>query len=88
VAEERVSSVEDLLRKDESDPRGTVRIDARQLKEMLAGPEPPLVLDVRSRSSYEKDPEGIPGGVRVSPDRVEAWTEGRTPERLIVTYCT
>ncbi len=88
VAEERVSSVEDLLRKDESDPRGAVRIDARQLKEMLAGPEPPLVLDVRSRSSYEKDPEGIPGGVRVSPDRVEAWAEERTPDRPIVTYCT
>jgi NhaP-type Na+/H+ or K+/H+ antiporter len=88
VAEERVSSVEGLLRREEADAGAVARVEPRQLVAMLAGPDPPLVLDVRSRSSYEKDPAGIAGGVRVAPDRVDEWAAERTPERPIVTYCT
>jgi rhodanese-related sulfurtransferase len=63
-------------------------IEARDLARRLAGPNPPLVLDVRSRSSYEKDPEGIPGDVRVPPDEVESWAAKRTRDQSIVAYCT
>ena len=49
---------------------------------------PPLILDVRSRSSYEKDPVGIPGDVRVPPDEVESWAAKRVRDQSIVAYCT
>jgi rhodanese-related sulfurtransferase len=50
---------------------------------------PPLILDVRSRSSYEKEPAGgIPGSVRVPPDEVENWAAKQARDRAIVAYCT
>jgi sodium/hydrogen antiporter len=85
--EERVSTATEML-------SGAVKaldvplIEAAELVERLAGPNPPLVLDVRSRSSVEKDPEGIPGDVRVPPDEVESWAAKRKPDRPIVAYCT
>ncbi|HJW14094.1 MAG TPA: cation:proton antiporter, partial [Thermoanaerobaculia bacterium] len=71
LAEERVSTAADLLRGEEVKKDGSPLIEAPELVKRLSGPDPPLVLDVRSRSSFEKDPEGIPGGVRVPPDEVE-----------------
>ncbi len=62
LAEERVSSAADLLRS------GTVRVDelstipARALLPWITTSDLPLILDVRSRSSYEKDPRRNPGG--------------------------
>lgn len=40
---------------------------------MLEGDGPPVVLDVRTRSQYEKDERRIPGAVRVRSDEVEEW---------------
>jgi rhodanese-related sulfurtransferase len=65
-----------------------VRMEAAELVKRMAGPNPPIVLDVRSRSSYEKDPEGIPGEIRLSPDQVANWAAKRTRDQLIVAYCT
>lgn len=88
LAEERVSTAAGLLRAEEVEKDGSAVIDASELARRLSGPDPPLVLDVRSRSSFEKDPEGIPGGVRVPPDEVESWAAKRKPDRPIVAYCT
>ena len=89
LAEERMSSAADLLRS------GTVRttagppmVEARDLLPWRATDELPLILDVRSRSSYEKDPVGIPGDVRVPPDEVETWAAPHPRDRAIVAYCT
>jgi sodium/hydrogen antiporter len=88
LAEERVSTASEMLRS------GAIKVDevpmigGPELVQRLAGPDPPVVLDVRSRSSFEKDPEGIPGDVRVPPDQVEAWAMKRKPDRPIVAYCT
>ena len=55
----------------------------------LRGEEPPpLILDVRSRSSYERDGAQIPSSVRVLPDRVSEWDPGDMRVRLSVAYCT
>ena len=88
LAEERVSTASGLLQKAKSEPRDTPLVEPAELARRLAGPDPPLILDVRSRSSYEKDPEGIPGDVRVPPDTVEQWAAKEKPVRPIVTYCT
>jgi NhaP-type Na+/H+ or K+/H+ antiporter len=86
LAEERVSTASGLLRA--SEPEEVERIGPEELARRLAGDRPPIVLDVRSRSSHEKHPEGIPGGVRVLPDRVEEWAARQTRDRAIVAYCT
>ncbi len=88
LAEERVSTARELLRADASEKGEAPVIDPLQLVERLSGPDSPIVLDVRSRSSYEKDPAGIPGSIRVPPDEVESWAAKRERDRWIVAYCT
>ena len=88
LAEERVSSAADLLRSGTVVTAGTPTVEPRDLLPWRATDELPLILDVRSRSSYEKDPAGIPGDVRVPPDEVEAWAVRRPREQPIVAYCT
>ncbi len=86
LAEERVSTASGLL--GASEPEEVERIGPEELARRLAGDRPPIVLDVRSRSSYEKHPAGIPGGVRVLPDQVEEWAARQTRDKSIVAYCT
>ncbi len=58
-------------------------------------PEAPIVLDVRSRSQYERDGQRIPGDVRVPTDEIENWAarwladhpDGEPKERPIAAYC-
>jgi rhodanese-related sulfurtransferase len=67
---------------------GVPRISPEELAARQESSNPPIVLDVRSRSSYERDRAQIPGSERVTPDRVGEWAVGRSPQRSIVTYCT
>lgn len=69
-------------------PGEAPRITAAELAEMLDGPDPPLVVDVRSRGGYARDPFRIPGAVRVRPDEVAEWGREQDPDRLIALYCT
>jgi sodium/hydrogen antiporter len=64
------------------------RIGVQELAALLDSADPPIVLDVRTHSSYDLDPARIPGSVRVEPDRVADWAAGQSHERSIVTYCT
>lgn len=62
----------------------------------LEGLNPPIILDVRTRSQYERNGTRIPGRVRVMPDAVEDWVvryiaehlEGEPHFRPIAAYCT
>jgi NhaP-type Na+/H+ or K+/H+ antiporter len=64
------------------------RITAAELAELLDGPEPPLVVDVRTRGAYARDPHRIPGSVSVRPDEVADWGREQERDRLIALYCT
>ena len=74
----------------------TPRISPAELAGMLDGDDPPVVLDVRTRSQYEKDERQIPGAVRVRSDEVEEWArrwedehQGSQVEgQRVVAYCT
>jgi sodium/hydrogen antiporter len=74
----------------------TPRITPDELAQQLEGPSPPIVLDVRSRSQYDRDGQRIPGDVRVPTDEVEDWAarwladhpDGEPKERPIAAYCT
>lgn len=87
LAEEREGTASGLFRHD-GQPASVPRISVDELAARLDGPEPPIVLDVRSRSSYDADGARIPGSVRVLPDQVALWAEGRSRERPVVAYCT
>jgi NhaP-type Na+/H+ or K+/H+ antiporter len=88
LAEERTSTPGGLFGRGGGE--AVPRIGADELARRLAGPDPPLVLDTRSRSEYARDRSRIPGSLRVLPDRVAEWADAH-PEahaRPVVTYCT
>ena len=65
------------------------RMTAVELHERLQPDDPTVILiDVRSRSSYESDGVRIPGDVRVRPDETLRWAAAAAPDRLVVAYCT
>jgi sodium/hydrogen antiporter len=74
----------------------TPRIKPEELARELEGTNPPIILDVRTRSQYERDKTQIPGSVRVPTDRVEEWArhliaenpDGEPFVRPVATYCT
>ncbi len=47
-----------------------------------------MVLDVRSRSGYLRDPYRIPGAQRVRPDEIPEWARQNEADKLVVLYCT
>lgn len=85
LAEERASDFPDLF---EPEPTGVPRITAEELAAQLAGPQPPLVLDVRARAAHDAEEGQIPGSLRVPPDQIADWATHQQPNRSIVTYCT
>jgi NhaP-type Na+/H+ or K+/H+ antiporter len=85
LAEEREGTAVGLF---QGDPTAVPRITPQALAEQLAGPHPPVVLDVRVRAQYDQDAYQIPGSVPVLPDQVEAWANTEPPRRAVVAYCT
>jgi rhodanese-related sulfurtransferase len=85
LAEEREGTATGLFERDATD---FTRITPRELAARLSGPEPPVVLDVRTRGQYHNDPGQIPGSVRVLPDHVEEWVAKASRARSVVAYCT
>jgi NhaP-type Na+/H+ or K+/H+ antiporter len=73
----------------------SIRISPEQLSEMLGDEDPPIVLDVRTRSQYEQDRSRVPGAVRIAPDEVDGWAREQEQEygsqvegQRVVAYCT
>jgi sodium/hydrogen antiporter len=85
LAEEREATAAGLFRQ-ATGP--APRVTPGELATRLANDDAPIVLDVRSRSSYDHDRARIPGDVRVPPDTVTEWAAGQPRERPIITYCT
>ena len=66
-------------------------VTPEELHELVGETNPPLILDVRSRSTYLNDGSGVPGSLRVLPDQASEWAASHSPdnsEKLVVTYCT
>lgn len=79
----------------EGDASSSIRTKSERLAEMLKDEEPPIVLDVRTRSQYELDNTRIPGAERVAPHQIEEWVQEREEAygsqvegQRIVAYCT
>ncbi len=57
------------------------------LEALLAGRDPPTVLDVRREQAFEEDPRMLPGAVRVPPEDVVAWADRLGSPVEVVVYC-
>jgi membrane protein DedA with SNARE-associated domain len=64
------------------------RITVGELKAMFEREEAPVVLDVRTRSSQERDPRRIPTATVTHADDLDRTIEAISPDREIVLYCT
>ena len=84
-AEDRESTAAGLFEHDEKE---VPRIVPETLHTILGDLPPPIILDVRSRSSYDHDAAQIPGSLRVLPDRVTTWAANQPRNKLMVAYCT
>jgi sodium/hydrogen antiporter len=93
LQEEREGTAAGLF---EGPARETPRIKPEVLVKEMEGTNPPIILDVRTRSQYERDKTQIPGSVRVPTDRLEDWArrliaenpDGEPFLRPVATYCT
>jgi NhaP-type Na+/H+ or K+/H+ antiporter len=85
LAEERAGTAAELFTQT---PDDVPRVPPAELAQRLATADPPLILDVRSRSEYDRDGVRIPGSVRVLPDQVAEWAADRLRDQPFVLYCT
>ena len=69
-------------------PDEVPRITTDALNELLNSADPPLVLDVRTRSAYEHDGARIAGSRRVVPDAINDWAPSLPLDRRVIAYCT
>ena len=84
-AEERESTAAGLFGHAEGE---VPRVSPEELNSLMASREPVIVLDVRTRSSYDHDGFHIPGDTRLLPDDVVEWGADYTGKGLVVAYCT
>ena len=62
------------------------RISKDELKAKL-GSSDIVLLDVRSKTDWEKSDEKIPGAVRMDPQTVDVWAGTLPKDKEIVLYC-
>ena len=67
---------------------GLARISAVELRDLVDDGRDPLILDVRSKLSYESDPRIIPGAVRFHLGELDEKLGGIARDRELILYCT
>jgi NhaP-type Na+/H+ or K+/H+ antiporter len=88
LPEEQESTIAGVFRRLPVSADEVPRISARDLKAALNARERPVILDVRARNGYAKDPFKIPGAIPLPPDEVADWGREADRDRLIALYCT
>ena len=63
------------------------RVSVDELSELMSGTNPPVILDIRARASYDHNGSLIPGSVRVLPDQILEWAADLPEDRMVVAYC-
>jgi membrane protein DedA with SNARE-associated domain/rhodanese-related sulfurtransferase len=67
--------------------RAMPRVEVHELRELLQGEEPPLVVDVRAAPSLDIDARRIPGARHVELHDIASLKDELHPERDIVVFC-
>ena len=70
--------------------RNRFRIRPSEVAKLIEASPPPVILDVRDRSTYDKSPVRIANARHVPPDQLETSVVALAiaPERTVVAYCT
>ncbi len=63
-------------------------VEPKELAERLIEPDPPLIIDVRTRASYDHEQTRIPDSVRVLPDGVVEYVDQHSPGRDVIAHCS
>jgi len=82
--EEREATVAGLFGQHESE---VPRISIDELAEWMASPEPPMIIDVRARASYEPDKAEFTGSIWVVPYEVLGLASDCPDDKFVVAYC-
>ncbi len=85
LEEERTSTAAGLF---QHSPTGDHKMTPDELANLLNSENPPIILDVRSRSQFAEDPRQIHGSIRVLPDQISEWIRANPTDRQILAYCT
>jgi NhaP-type Na+/H+ or K+/H+ antiporter len=85
LAEERETTVAGLFGSHDGE---VPMVEAQELAEWLTEPDPPLIIDVRTRASYDHDRIRIPDSVRVLPDGVVEYIDQHPPGGDVIAYCS
>jgi rhodanese-related sulfurtransferase len=65
----------------------TNSVDIKELHQLLAGDNVPILLDVRRKTDYEATAHKIPGAIWRDPEKIDAWVGDLPPGRPTVVYC-
>jgi S1-C subfamily serine protease len=69
--------------------RNRFRVRPSEVMQLIEGPEPPLILDVRAADEYARSPVRIPRSVRAPLDTLlDRSAVSADPARVLVAYCT
>ena len=89
LEEERESRVAGLFGEHDGD---VWMVTPQELAARLSQQDPPVVVDVRARASYNHDETRIPGSLRVLPDQIREWAATAAEDGLAheeyVAYCS
>ena len=62
-------------------------ISTTQLNQLLHSENSPVVVDVRKKPAFDKDPGTLPGATRQNHEEVAIWAETLPRDQNIVIYC-
>lgn len=62
-------------------------LSSAELAAALAGPVPPLVIDVRREPAWHEAADRLPCALRRAPDKVADWAGSLPASRPVVVYC-
>jgi serine protease Do len=70
--------------------RNRFRVKPSEVARLLESSSPPVILDVRESTTYEKSPVRLPNAIHVPPQALATGTARLdvAPERTLVAYCT
>ncbi|MEZ4569235.1 MAG: cation:proton antiporter [Thermomicrobiales bacterium] len=85
LEEERSGTASDLF-VEPADDVPLIGVD--ELALLLKSGTPPIVLDVRTRSQFNRDMTEIPGSIRVESGDIVDWIHDQDRKQMVIAYCT
>ncbi len=62
-------------------------VSTNELSKLLHSAHPPVVVDVRKKPAFEKDPDTLPKATWRNHEKVATWAKTQPRDRRIVVYC-